>query len=424
MKQASIKWIIILAAVAFGGLLVSQLFWARRAAIIARDQFDHRANLALKDVIDELQRRQNMYGISFNGKMVVQPDSGTRINIFQRVDTLVLRQLMEKYVSYHQLDPKYVYEIRKSSNDSVVYRSETTLKYTKAVPHKACLSCFCQQDPYHLALFFPGKWKFLLVELSLWLVLSFVFILIAGMVFSWVIFTIIRQKRLSEMKNDFINNMTHEFKTPISTISLAAEVLMNADPGSSIDRLQKYAHIIYDENQRMRGQVDRVLHMAQLEKGEYQLNKTNANIHELLQETIRNLCLEHGEKPVNIVYQLDAKNPVLNVDVMHVKNIISNLVNNAVKYSGEKPELHIQSWNDERGLLFALTDNGIGMNAETQKHIFDKFYRVPTGNIHNVKGFGLGLYYVRTMLEAHGGWISVKSEWNKGSRFEVFIPFV
>jgi len=261
------------------------------------------------------------------------------------------------------------------------------------------------------------------LELSLWLFLSVLFILIVIFIFAWIIRTIVLQKKLSEIKNDFVNNMTHEFKTPISTISLATEVLMNADPATSMERMKKYSNIIYDENQRMRVQVERVLQMAQLDKGEYQLNKAKLDVHAVLRATVDSLCLDHSEKKVKVDFILEATKSEIIADKLHVGNIFSNLVDNAVKYSIQDPHIQCKTSNSDTGIIIEFIDNGIGMSFEAQKHIFDRFYRVPTGNIHNVKGFGLGLYYVKTMVEAHGGSVSVKSEINRGSRFSVYFPF-
>jgi two-component system phosphate regulon sensor histidine kinase PhoR len=216
--------------------------------------------------------------------------------------------------------------------------------------------------------------------------------------------------------------MTHEFKTPISTISLASEVLLHSNGDASPDRVTKYSKIIYDENIRMRGQVDRVLQVARLDRDEFSLTKSEFDLHQLVKETVKNLCFENCEELTTTNYQLAADKHILNADEMHIKNVVTNLVDNAIKYSRNGTTLNIQTRNTQEGIVLSIEDKGIGMSKETIKHIFDKFYRIPTGNIHNVKGFGLGLYYVKNMVDAHGGHIDVKSEINKGSRFDVYLP--
>jgi two-component system phosphate regulon sensor histidine kinase PhoR len=420
MKQTPINLIIFLTALALTGLICTQLLWIRKALILGQEQYDHRANIALTDVLDELQRRNQLgfKALGESGKELDKP-----ISILDAIDTAFLKTMLVKYIDYHKLDKDFQYQILRTEDDSVILTSSRSFDFRNVEAHKVCLSCLWEKGTYHLSVYFPGQKTFVFLELSLWLFLSVLFIIIVIIIFAWIIRTIVRQKKLSEIKNDFVNNMTHEFKTPISTISLATEVLMNAEPATSIDRMKKYANIIYDENQRMRVQVERVLQMAQLDKGEYQLNKGKVDIHQLLRNTVESLYLNHSEKKVQVDFQLDASNCEINADKLHVRNIFSNLVDNAVKYSVKDPHIQCKTSNSEQGINIEFIDNGIGMSFETQKHIFDRFYRVPTGNIHNVKGFGLGLYYVKTMVEAHGGSVSVKSEVNKGSRFSVYLPF-
>ena len=420
MKQPAIKLIIFLTALALTGLITTQVLWVRNALVAAKQHYDHRANLALDDVVDELQRMKQL-GMGKFGKST--QSLVAKFNIMDMIDTTELRTLLIKYIDYHRLDKNFEFQIHRTSDDSVVYSSSKTLDFSKLESHKVCLSCLWEQQTYHLSVFFPKQWKFVILEMSLWLILSFVFIVIIIFIFAWIILAIVRQKKLSEIKNDFINNMTHEFKTPISTISLATEVLMNADPGTSMDRLQKYCHIIYDENQRLRFQVERVLQMAQLEKSEFHLKKSKTDLHQLIKDTVSNLHLDHTDKEVKVTFALEAAQPFVNVDTLHVGNVIGNLVDNAVKYSTRAPELHISTKSNGEGVFMEFLDNGIGISQEAQRRIFDRFYRVPTGDVHNVKGFGLGLYYVKTMVEAHGGTVNVSSELNKGSKFVVFLPF-
>jgi two-component system phosphate regulon sensor histidine kinase PhoR len=287
--------------------------------------------------------------------------------------------------------------------------------------YKACLSSIWKEDYYHIALYFPQKNKAVILDLAVWLGLTFLFLLIIALSVVFIIHTYLHQKKLSEMKNDFINNITHEFKTPISTIALASEVLMKSDR-SHADRVKNYAGIIYDENDRMRLQVERVLQMAQQEHQEMKLNPVEINVHDLLDSVIQNLGLEMKEKDASLKFQPQATQPVIMADEMFLMGIFSNITENALKYSGNQPEITIKTTDYKEGILVSCSDHGIGISRDAQKHIFDKFYRVHTGNLHDVKGFGLGLYYTKVMTEAHGGNIRVSSEVNKGSRFDVYIP--
>ncbi len=395
-----------------------------KAVDLAEKQHNHRVNMTLDDVLEEMISSNDTSLILHKNPYYLIKDSVIhKTTFFEVIDTVLLEKLFQKYVNYHQLNKNFEYAIVKTRNDSVIYSSLPDIKPSmRKKTHKACLSCLWKEEYFHIELIFPSQRKQVLLETSMWLGFSGLFIIIVIFSFTYTITTIIKQKKISEIKNDFINNMTHEFKTPISTISLAAEVLVNSDTKSSNERIQKYSRIIYDENQRMRKQVERVLQVALLDKGEFKLNKTLFDLHKVIKETVQNLCIDLCEEKIHVLYSFNADKYEILADKMHITNVIVNLVDNAIKYTGDDAVINIESKNVDTGILFSVEDNGIGMNPDTLKHIFDKFYRVPTGNIHNVKGFGIGLYYVKNMVQAHGGYIDVKSEIKKGTRFDVFLP--
>jgi two-component system phosphate regulon sensor histidine kinase PhoR len=241
--------------------------------------------------------------------------------------------------------------------------------------------------------------------------------------FGFSISIIFRQKKLSEIKNDFINNMTHELKTPIATIGLSSETLMNLGKVDQ-DKLLRYASIIYKENKRLESQVERVLNVANLDKGEVKLNLTTIDLHEIIEEAKDNFEFNQlEEKGGSIRLTLSADQNVISADIVHVTNIINNLIDNAIKYCDAIPQILIETTNPKTGkVTIRIKDNGKGIARENLKYIFDKFYRVPTGNLHDVKGFGLGLFYVKTIIEALNGTIQVKSIVGKGSEFLITLP--
>jgi len=259
---------------------------------------------------------------------------------------------------------------------------------------------------------------------QIWLVLPVIFaiILIIGFPYSLYIFN--RQKKVSGMQSDFINNMTHEFKTPIATISLASEMLMKKSIQEDPVKTQRYVRIIFDENTRLQNHVEQILSVSLLERGQFRLKKREIDINELIREIVENFSLTVRERDGEIKSHFCAGNFIINADKAHLTNVITNLLDNANKYSPGKPWIRIGTQNTENGLTITVEDRGIGISLENQQQIFKKLYRVPTGNIYNVKGFGIGLYYVKTIVEAHGGHINIKSELNKGSRFDVYLPFV
>ncbi len=280
-----------------------------------------------------------------------------------------------------------------------------------------------QASPGLLMIHFPSKTS--VVWSSLWLNFlgTILFTAIILLCFAYTIQVIFQQKKISEMKTDFINNMTHEFKTPIATISLAADSITSPMISGNVDKVQRFAGIIKQENKRMNNQVEKVLQMARIDKREYSLKLSPVNLHDIIEHAVENITLQVEKKDGIVSTELEATNPVVEGDMTHISNVINNLLDNANKYSPEKPEISVHTRNLANGVEVIVMDRGIGMSKEARKHIFDKFYRVHTGNLHDVKGFGLGLSYVKAMMTAHKGEIDVKSEPGKGSSFALFFPY-
>jgi two-component system phosphate regulon sensor histidine kinase PhoR len=240
--------------------------------------------------------------------------------------------------------------------------------------------------------------------------------------FAYTISVIFRQKKLSEMKNDFINNMTHEFKTPIATISLASDSIASPRIINEPDKIRRFTDIIRQENKRMNNQVEKVLQMARIDRQDFNLNMADVNMHDVIKNAVEYISLQVEKKDGKVLADLQAEQPVIKGDMTHISNVINNLLDNANKYSPETPEISVATRNVNGGLEVIVSDNGIGISKESKKHIFEKFYRVHTGNLHDVKGFGLGLSYVKAMMDAHKGKVEVKSELGKGSSFVLFFP--
>ncbi len=279
------------------------------------------------------------------------------------------------------------------------------------------------QSPGLLMIYFPGKASVVWKKAWPTLLASIIFTGIILFCFTYTIQVIFRQKNLSEMKTDFINNMTHEFKTPIATISLAADSITSPMISGNPDKVNRFATIIKQENKRMNSQVEKVLQMAVIDKQDFQLRHTQLDLHDIIRQAARNATLQVEKKKGSVTTNLKAKVHMIEGDMTHVSNIINNLLENANKYSPEKPEISVHTRNVPNGVEVIVQDKGIGMSKEARKHIFDKFYRVHTGNLHDVKGFGLGLSYVKAMMTAHKGQIDVKSELGKGSSFILIFPF-
>jgi two-component system phosphate regulon sensor histidine kinase PhoR len=376
--------------------------------------FDHKVNTALHDAFAELRDNTNTDSL----QNLTYP-----VSVLDVVKPNVIDSLANKYLVYQRINIPHEFAIVSNQHDSVLYHSKGWVNIpSNAVIYKCCFSRIIPKGHYHISVWFPTRSSRLTQHITGWIIQAILFISIFSFGFIYLILTYFKQKKLSEIKNDFVNNMTHEFKTPISTISLTSEVLINSTETLEKERIKQYAQIIHSEIQRMRKQVDQVLQMALLDKGDYDLNRTKVDIHALIRSTVRNLCLDRREKDISIHYNLDAKDYQVDADPVHLTNIIVNLVDNAIKYSGQAPQISFSSYNKNEFLVFSVKDKGLGISSSHKQHIFDKFYRVPTGNIHNVKGFGIGLYYVKMLIAAHGGTIDVESEPGKGSTFTIELP--
>ncbi len=276
--------------------------------------------------------------------------------------------------------------------------------------------------PNFLLLAFPDKNMHVLKSLMFLLTGSGVFTLIILITFSVTIYVILHQKKVSEIKSDFINNMTHEFKTPIATISLAVDSINSPKVIGSPDMVKYFTGIIRDENRRMNTQVENVLQMALIDKKDFNLRLKETDIHEIISRAVNNIRLQAEKKRGQVIAELNATNPIIETDEIHFYNIINNLLDNALKYSHSEPFIKVKTEDVSDGMKISVEDNGIGISKEDQHRIFDKFFRVSSGDIHNVKGFGLGLSYVKALVLAFGGILKVNSEPGKGSTFEIFLP--
>ncbi|MFN5628792.1 MAG: sensor histidine kinase [Bacteroidota bacterium] len=358
-------------------------------------------------------------------------DELVSVNIYndylEKIDTNMVDSLLKVELHDQNVKLKYEFGILKFSRNKFVYpkRQELISPLTES-KYKINLSfnnVFL--EPSVLTVLFPGEDKFILKSSWFMLTGSLVVILtiIAGYYYTFS--TILEQKKISLIKNDFINNMTHEFKTPISTISLACDVLSDKSIAISQNKLDKYLKVISDENKRLSLLVENVLQTAILEKGKINLNFEKIEVNQLIDSAITNLKLQLSKKEAVVHTDFYTGEIYIEGYKVHLTNVINNLIDNALKYSSQirTIEIKIKTQVIPQGVVIEIEDNGIGISKDNQKRIFENLYRVPTGNIHNVKGFGLGLSYVKAIIEKHFGSISVNSDIDKGSCFRVFLPF-
>jgi len=322
----------------------------------------------------------------------------------------------------------YSFEVLTANNDSLIFSKAMDMVGVKPVFIPANTyetSIFSKdviRDPGKIRISFPEKNSLILNRMTATMATTGGLLLILVFCLGYTIFSIIKQKKVSEMKNDFINNMTHEFKTPVSTIMIASEALRDQEIIADRARITRLANIIYEENARLGSHIERVLNVARIEKNDFKLEKKPLDVNEMINIVIDSMSLKLQKHDVKLTLHLDAINAIVLADELHFSNLIYNLIDNAIKYSTSTPEITISTDNKGDQIVIKVADKGIGMSRDQQTKIFEQFYRIPTGNLHDVKGFGLGLSYVNTIVKRLNGVISVRSEKDKGSDFELRFP--
>ncbi len=350
------------------------------------------------------------------------------VPLSSRIDPYFIDSILRKSLLDNGVLIDYNYKIASSRADSVIFYKANRNDKEAFLPVNSYQTALFPKDVIRdvgiLTITFPEKNNIILKNMSVILLSSGSLLLVLIGCFAFTILTIIRQKKVSEMKNDFINNMTHEFKTPVATIMIASEALKDPEVTEDQNRIKRLAGIIYDENVRLGDHIERVLNVAKIEKNEFKLNHEPIYVNELIHAVLDSLNLQFQKRDAQLTINLDAQSDMILGDELHFSNVIYNLMDNAIKYSKEQPVIHISTLNHKEQIIIMVKDEGIGMGRDQQKKIFDQFYRIPTGNLHDVKGFGLGLSYVNTIVKRLNGSISVKSEKDKGSEFEVIFPFI
>lgn len=336
------------------------------------------------------------------------------------IDTLLRMELHNKGIYL-----PFSYEVSSTNTDSVIFSKAMDMSGAKPVFIPAdtyqtrIFSKEVINDPGMIKISFPQKNSLILGRMTTTMGITGGLLFILVFCFGYTLFSIIRQKKISEMKTDFINNMTHEFKTPVSTIMIASDALRDSELTADRSRITRLANIIYEENERLGSHIERVLNIARIDKNDFKLEKTPLDVNEMITAVVDSMALKLQKCNANITLDLEAKNAIINADELHFSNVLYNLIDNAIKYSEGEPQITVSSLNKNGHIIIKVADKGIGMSRDQQTKIFEQFYRIPTGNVHNVKGFGLGLSYVNTVVKRLNGTINVRSEKDKGSEFEL-----
>lgn len=417
MNSKLYRTLIIIASTALTGLLVVQVYWFVRAYDLQERQFDTNVNLALRAVSDKI------LALNRNVTDRIAPVQQTALNTYLvNVKTFIpyatLDSLIRLEFGKHEVYQPFELALYAYGSDSLLLGGFYPQGISSGKP--SCTERDQLAGPMNFSVTFPGKRSDILAGMKLWIISAFIFLVILFL-FAYMIIDLSRQKKLAQLKADFVNNMTHELQTPITNIGMASEVLRAANPVLDTGKAAQYVDIIYQENQRLKLQVEQVLQTARLEKGELKLNKKKVDVNAIIKDVLANFQLRLQNKSGQLTCDLRATQSFVLGDYFHLCNLFYNLLDNADKYSPVNPQIMITTANSEEGIRVSIADKGIGIRRDVQKYIFEKFYRAPTGNRHDIKGFGLGLTYVQQIVKEHAGIVTVTSEENKGSCFEVWF---
>ena len=417
MKRETLRYVLILAIFCITGIIITQIYWFSRAFNIREKQFNQTVNIALRNVADQM--------LTYNNRVIpkINPVEQLSSNYFvvmlnDKIDAQLLETFLINEFQRIALNLDFEYGIYDCVSEKLVFGNNISMDANSKKPTINNLPLWKGND-YYFGVFFPNKDNTLIGQMGIWIFSSLVLLLVVSF-FGYALFVIFRQRRFSEMQKLFINNMMHEFRTPISTIQLSSSVLQNPEITTDPKRLTNYAKIIKEESNRLLSQVENVLQVAIIEEKKIPLKMELLDVHLLIKEVVRTIELAFPSSPIEL--KLNASHSLLHVDIIHFSNLIKNLIDNAIKYSESSPRIIISSRNLKKNIIIDVIDSGIGISKDHQKRIFSKFYRVPTGNLHNVKGFGLGLHYVKNMVKLHKGHISLESVPGEGSTFTLVFP--
>jgi len=412
--------IVILITISVLGIIFIQMLWIKSSIDFRRQQRDNEIASAMTYI------RQGIYDRFVTKSMNIFPDEESKMDFIRRrfsselISDEEIKLIIDRSLKQNNIQAPFAFVI----NNVYGYPIKS---YGKIPGNITPLEIVVTPESSNVAketlfLYLSEMDNYIINKIFWMITASIIFTVVIISAFALTVRTMFSQKKLSEIKTDFINNMTHELKTPLATISLAIDALVNDKVINNPEKIRYYSGMIKEENKRMNKQVEKILQSARLERQEIKLNLQTLDAHEIIRKVADNLSLQIQEKSGMLTLNLAAIKHLVLVDEVHFSNIVFNLLDNAIKYSKSNLEINITTIVQNNLLAIKIKDNGIGMNKETQAHIFDKFYRAHTGNIHDVKGFGLGLNYVKALTEAQGGKVKVESALNKGSQFTVTFP--
>lgn len=421
MHNNSVRLILIFGSLAICGVLLFQSYWLIETWTIKNQTFDTQVMKSLRQVAVKIA---DVNETELPKSNLIQKISGSyAVNVNSAIDANILEDFLVRTFDEASLNTVFEYAVYDCANDQLAYhnlcnltagqenfeRSENLPKFNDLI--------------YYFVVSFPKRDSYLINDLRSNILFSLITIL-AVMMFMYALWVILKQQKLTDLQKDFINNMTHEFKTPISSIKIASDYII-AEIREGNERLQKYASIIKEQNERLNNQVEKVLNIARLEKDQFKLNLEVIELVDFVDRLVRTEKIKFDEKSGELKFDSCMQSIHIKADKLHLSNVLSNIIDNAFKYCKKTPYVTVSlEKNDNSKLILAVRDKGIGIKKENLRKIFDKFYRVSTGNVHDVKGFGLGLYYVKNISDAHGWEIDIDSTTNEGTEVQIQIPIL
>ncbi|WP_299555392.1 HAMP domain-containing sensor histidine kinase [Seonamhaeicola sp.] len=418
MSGKTIRLIIIMMLLTLAALFVTQAYWFNKSFKLEERQFDEKLNVALRNVADKLLKLDNdsLSRIAPIAKLSSN-EFYVRTECYFSIKTL--DSCIRKEFTGRAIDVNFDYLILRSDSNEILSGNTLALSSAFNTSEAACLERTDGKNNVDFKIRINNKTTHLLASMGIWMYSSMTLLVLLA-VFTFIVVSIIKGKKLALLKKDFVNNMTHELKTPIANISVASDALRHKEMDSS--KQKQYADIIYKENEKLHGLVDQVLEISAMEKEDDTFSFEDLSIHDIIQEVIHSFKPVIRERQGKVQMHLNAKAFKLKGDRMHLSNVISNVIDNAIKYSNEILGITVETANKKNGVVVEITDKGIGIEKENQHRIFDKFFRAESGDLHNTKGFGLGLSYAKSIVEKHKGTMTFKSVKNEGSTFSIFLP--
>lgn len=419
MKERHIQILTSLGILSILFVFVIQIFWIRQAFTITENQFEHTVTAALRRVAEKIAVKNKSAFLKKNPVIKVNPRLYV-VEVNSEIDASLLDSILVETFDYFRIDQDVEYSIYSCQDNTMVYCNYIQKQKPQQKVTINVLPTFKGLD-YYFSVSFPHYPLVSMNNIPMWGITSVVLVFVI-LFFVYALFVVFYQRSVTKVQKEFINNMTHELKTPIATISVIQQVFAETGIEKKPDKIKRYAKIAGDEINRLNNLVEKVLHISLLEKKEFTLNLHNLSSHEIIKRISETFQHTGLDKRLLITTRLNANNDEIYADEVHFTNVLFNIIENGIKYSGEDAYIAIKTRNENKKLCITVQDKGKGIPPKEIRKIFDKFYRVSQGNTHNVKGFGLGLYYVHQIVKAHKWKINVESEEEKGSTFTISIP--